>query len=428
MDSLGSIYKKAILVYIILPRSEDSEEDIREFTSLAYSSNIKIISTIFSRSRTIHPKYFISTGKLFELNSIIKQNSELVVLFSCVLSSSQERNLIYFLKCKIIDRNQLILNIFAQRARTHEGKLQVDLAYLRYLNSRLVHEWSHLERQTGGIGVRGGPGETQLESDRRLLSKKILHTIMNLKKIKNKRVQNRNRRIKIGIPSISLVGYTNAGKSTLFNVLTLSDVHTSDKMFVTLDPTFRYIANANKSQIMLIDTVGFIKNLPNDLINSFKATLEETRQSRLLLHVVDTSNKKFEQNIDTVNHILNNINIHNVPTLMIMNKIDQTNKIDPHIDRDCNGLPIRVWVAAKRNLGIDLLKVAIHELLPKTMVRYELRIPIDSSSLCQSLYQLQAIEEYYIENKNTVKLKICLSSISWDRLLKRHELLSNYVI
>lgn len=425
--SSHSSYKVAILVYTIFSKSKDTDSCVKELLALAFSANLKIIKTLFNNRKVIHPKYFIGTGKLAELECIVKKNCAKIVLFNCSLSSSQERNLSCFLKCKIIDRNQLILNIFAQRARTYEGKLQVKLAQLRYLNSRLTHEWNHLERQTGGIGVRGGPGEKQLESDRRLLNKNISQTLLDLKKIENQREQNRRRRLKLGLPSISLVGYTNAGKSTLFNVLTTSNVNVSDKMFVTLDPTFRYISSSNKSKIILIDTVGFIQDLPKDLINSFKSTLEETAQSTLLLHVIDSSNKKVKENIITVNNILHDINIDNIPVLIVMNKIDQNNKHNPRIDRDKSGMPIRVWISAQKKIGIDLLKTAIQDILPNQMIHYEIKVPI-KSSLYQQLYKLQAIEECLIEDNDTIKLKIHLSYISWNRLLKSHKLLSNYII
>lgn len=428
MDNLNFKYEKVVLVYVTLLPLKDMNENLQEFLSLARSLNIKHFDTVFSVLKSIHSKYFIGIGKLLELDLIIKNNSISVILFNCILSASQERNLNHFLKCKIIDRNQLILNIFAQRARTYEGKLQVKLAQLRYLNSRLTHEWNHLERQEGGIRTRGGPGEKQLESDRRLLSKSALQILSDLKKIKNQRAQNRFRRAKVGISSVSLVGYTNAGKSTVFNMLTSSHVNTSNKLFETLDPTFRRIVNFSRSQIMLIDTVGFIQNLPQTLIQSFKSTLEETVQSTLLLHVIDYSNKKFEQHVHTVNNILNSINIYNIPVLMVMNKIDCCSYvIDPHIDRNCNNIPIRVWISAKKNLGIDLIKKAIDELLPKQMIRYEIKIPIDSD-LYQKLYQIRAIEECHIENNNTIKLKIYLSDISWNRLLKTHKSLFDYII
>lgn len=416
-------------MYIVFSQSKDIDWDVKEFLSLAYSANISIAETLLSNCKTINAKYFIGIGKLFKIENIIKSRSLSLVLFSHALSSTQERNLSKFLKCMIIDRNQLILNIFSQRARTYSGKLQVKLAQLRYLKSRLVHEWNHLERQKGGIGIRGGPGEMQLETDRRLLNKNILQILSDLKKIENQRKQSRLQRVKKGIPTVSLVGYTNAGKSTLFNAMTLSNVYVSKKLFATLDPTFRRIIYTDRSDIILVDTVGFIQNLPNDLIAAFKATLEETIQSELLLHVIDVSDKQYIQNVSTVNNILNDINIHDVPILLIMNKIDQMHKeIVPHIDRDSTGLPIQVWISAQNQLGISLVKQAIKELLPNNMVRHELKIPLCNHSLCRKLYQLQAVEEYQFENESTIKLKIHLSYVNWYRLLKYHRSLLDYIV
>lgn len=424
------IYEQAILVYIASSRLEDTNWNIKEFLSLAHSARIHVVETLLNNCKTINSKYFIGIGKLLKIENIVQNRSLSFVLFSNTLSSTQERNLSNFLKCTIIDRNQLILNIFSQRARTYSGKLQVRLAQLRYFKSRLVHEWSHLERQSGGIGFRGGPGETQLQIDRRLLNNNIFKILSDLNKIKNQRQQNRLRRMKKGIPTISLVGYTNSGKSTLFNVMTLSNVYESEELFSTLDPTFRRIVDNQNFDIILIDTVGFIQNLPRDLIASFKATLEETIQSSLLLHIIDAADEKYIQNINTVNLILNDININNIPVLLIMNKIDQMNKnIIPHIDRSAVGLPIRVWISARNRLGLSLVKQAIKELLPNNMIRYELKIPLyDNSSLWKKLYQLQAIEEYHMENDNIVKLKIYLSYVDWNRLLKHHRSLLNYII
>lgn len=424
---LDHFHKKAVLVYISLNRLEDIDWNIKEFLSLAFSARIQIIKTVMSYCKVISSRYFIGTGKLLELNDVLGKNSVSVVLFSCTLSPNQERNLIRYLKCEIIDRNRLILNIFAQRAKTYEGKLQVELARLRYLNSRLIHEWSHLERQKGGIGIRGGPGETQLEKDRRLLNKNIVQILSDLKKIENQRRHNRNRREKIGIPSVSLVGYTNAGKSTLFNVMTLSNVDTAKKLFVTLDPTFRRIAGLKSSNIILIDTVGFIQNLPQDLITSFKATLQEITQSKLLLHVVDVASKRIEQNINTVNSILHDINIDNIPILLVMNKIDQINKVKPRIDRNIEGIPVRVWISARNSSGILLLKQAIDELIPNRMLSYELKIPL-KNNLYQQLYRLQAVKKYQFIDDNTIKLKIYLSSYNWNRLIKYNKSILDYIV
>lgn len=429
LNNINHLYNRTILVYVVLSPAKDINWNLEECLSLAYSAKIRVKRVIFNSCRKICPKHFIGSGKLLKIKDIIKNQSISLVLFSNTLSATQERNLSNFLKCTIIDRNQLILSIFAQRARTYSGKLQVKLAQLRYLKSRLVHEWSHLERQTGGIGIRGGPGEMQLEYDRRLLSKNILQISSDLKKIENQRKQNRLRRLKKGIPVVSLVGYTNAGKSTLFNTMTLSNVYTSKELFATLDPTFRRITDKEKFDVILIDTVGFIQNLPRDLITAFKSTLEETIQSVLLLHVVDVSDERYMQHINTVNYILHDINLYNIPILLVMNKIDKINKeIIPHIDRNSEGIPIKVWISAQNQLGMMLIKQAIKELLPNRMVRYELKIPLHDSSLCQELYKLQAVEEYQLENKNIIKLKIYLSCIDWYRLLKYHRLLYSYIV
>ncbi|ADV33489.1 GTP-binding protein [Candidatus Blochmanniella vafra str. BVAF] len=428
MITVNKINKNAILVYVVLSKSEDIPWNIKELLDLAYSSDIQVLDTLLVKNlRIVNSKYFISKGKILELESKIKENLASVVLFSCILSPNQERNLVKLFGCKVIDRNQLILNIFADRARTYEGKLQVQLAQLRYLNSRLTHEWNHLERQKGGIGVRGGPGEMQLENDRRLLSKRIFRVLSDLKKIENQRKQNRRHRVKIGIPTISLVGYTNVGKSTLFNIMTSAHVDTAKKLFVTLDPTFRRIGKRKKSSAILVDTVGFIQNLPKDLITSFKSTLQETVESTLLLHVVDVSSNKINQHIKTVNDILREINIKNIPVLLIMNKIDLIDKIEPHIDRNFDGRPIRVWLSAHNRVGIDLLNKAIDELLPNNMVSYKLMVPINSS-LYQKLYKLQAVTRFYHGNENMAKLKVDLSFEDWNYLTKCHGSLHDYIV
>ncbi|URJ25166.1 GTPase HflX [Candidatus Blochmannia ocreatus] len=408
-------------------KTEDIDYSLQEFLSLAYTNNIRILNTLVSTSKVCYPKYFIGTGKALELKKMVKDSSVSIVLFNCILFPHQERNLTFLLQCKIIDRNQLILSIFAKHARTYEGKLQVRLAQLRYLNSRLVHEWSHLERQRGGIGLRGGSGEMQLENDRRLLRKEIIRILLRLKKIENQREQSRRHRLKIGIPTISLVGYTNAGKSTLFNLLTKSNIYTEQKLFSTLDPTCRRVVYGNNSNILLIDTVGFIQDLPKDLIPAFKTTLQETIESTLLLHIVDVTNSRFEQHIDSVSCILNSINAHNIQTLLVMNKIDQLPQITPRIDRDYNERPIRVWISSKEDVGIYLLMQALSELLSDKIVSYCLRIPI-SSNLFQKLCKSQVVQEFGIENSSFVRIKICVSSVYWQRLLKKNKFLTNYII
>ncbi|URJ24003.1 ribosome rescue GTPase HflX [Blochmannia endosymbiont of Camponotus sp.] len=428
MCDSGYSNNQSILVHTSFAKKKQNENfNLQEFLSLASTAGMEILDILTSNCKTCNAKYFIGIGKTLELERMIRNNSVSIVLFNCILSPHQERNLMCLLKCKIIDRNQLILNIFAQRARTYEGKLQVKLAQLRHLNSRLVHEWSHLERQKGGIGLRGGSGEMQLESDRRLLRKEMTQILLRLKKIENQREQGRRHRIRIGVPTVSLVGYTNAGKSTLFNTMTASHAYTSSKLFATLDPTSRRIVYKGAHDIILTDTVGFIQNLPRGLISSFKATLQETVQATLLLHVVDVADEKFEQNINTVHCILSNLSVHNVPRILVMNKIDQLKEIAPRIDRDNHGCPIRVWISAQNNVGLSLLVQAINELLSNYMISYELRMPI-SNGLCEKLYKLQVVKQYWVEDDNYIRLKIYLSSVSWGRLLKNNKLLINYIV
>ncbi|WP_159715528.1 ribosome rescue GTPase HflX [Blochmannia endosymbiont of Camponotus nipponensis] len=428
MVDLSDFNVQAILVHTFsYKKKEDENFNLQEFLSLASTAGMKILDVITNNYKTCNAKYFIGIGKVLELEQIIKNNFVSVVLFNCILSPHQERNLTSLLQCSIIDRNQLILNIFARRARTYEGKLQVKLAQLRHLNSRLVHEWSHLERQKGGIGLRGGSGEMQLESDRRLLRKEILQVLLRLKKIENQREQSRRHRFRIGIPTVSLVGYTNAGKSTLFNAMTASHVYVEEKLFSTLDPTCRRIMYKGAHNIILVDTVGFIQNLPRGLISSFKATLQETIQSTLLLHVVDVANERFEKNINTVHYVLNSMNIRNIPMLLVMNKIDQLKKMVPRIDRDNDGYPVRVWISAQNDLGIFLLTQVINELLSNDMISYELRMPINSD-LCQQLYRSQIVKEYWVEDHNYIRLKIYVSSVDWNRLLKNNKLLTDYIV
>ncbi|PLN72010.1 GTPase HflX, partial [Klebsiella pneumoniae] len=283
-------------------------------------------------------------------------------LFDHALSPAQERNLERLCECRVIDRTGLILDIFAQRARTHEGKLQVELAQLRHMATRLVRGWTHLERQKGGIGLRG-PGETQLETDRRLLRNRIMQILSRLEKVEKQREQGRRSRAKADIPTVSLVGYTNAGKSTLFNQITAAEVYAANQLFATLDPTLRRIDVPDVGETVLADTVGFIRHLPHDLVAAFKATLQETRQATLLLHVIDAADVRVQENIDAVNTVLAEIEADEIPALLVMNKIDMLDDFEPRIDRDDENKPIRVWLSAQTGVGVPLLFQALTERL-----------------------------------------------------------------
>lgn len=284
------------------------------------------------------------------------------------------------------------LDIFAQRARTHEGKLQVELAQLRHMATRLVRGWTHLERQKGGIGLRG-PGETQLETDRRLLRNRIMQILSRLEKVEKQREQGRRSRAKADIPTVSLVGYTNAGKSTLFNQITAAEVYAANQLFATLDPTLRRIDVPDVGETVLADTVGFIRHLPHDLVAAFKATLQETRQATLLLHVIDAADVRVQENIDAVNTVLAEIEADEIPALLVMNKIDMLDDFEPRIDRDDENKPIRVWLSAQTGVGVPLLFQALTERLSGEVAQHTLRLPPKEGRLRSRFYQLQAIEK-----------------------------------
>ena len=343
--------ERAVLVHLTF---RSGQEDLLELKELAKSAGTDPVYVITGSRKRPDPKYFVGKGKLDELKTAIETYEADVVLFNHPLAPSQERNLEGALGVRVVDRNGLILDIFAQRAQSFEGKLQVELAQLKHLSTRLVRGWTHLERQKGGIGLRG-PGETQLETDRRLLGLRIKQIQQRLDKVDKQRHQGRSKRKKAEIPSISLVGYTNAGKSTLFNALTGADIYTADQLFATLDPTLRSCQLPNSSEIVLADTVGFIRHLPHELVAAFKSTLQEASEADLLLHVIDAHSEDRDEIIDQVNQVLEDIEADKIRQLEIYNKIDLLDNIQPHIDRDESGNPVRVWLSAETGAGVDLL-------------------------------------------------------------------------
>jgi GTP-binding protein HflX len=345
---------------------------------------------IVSQRQVPESKYFVGKGKAEEIRlSVIAYQAD-IVLFNHTLTPSQERNLEIFLKCRVLDRTGLILDIFAQRARTFEGKLQVELAQLKHIVTRLIRGWTHLERQKGGIGLRG-PGETQLESDRRLIRDRIKHITQRLEKVRLQRSQSRRARLKADIPTASIVGYTNAGKSTLFNSLTHSSIYTANQLFATLDPTLRSMQLPSLGKVILTDTVGFIRHLPHDLVNAFRATLEETQQADLLLHVIDANHPNREDLIQEVNNVLREINADSVPQLFILNKIDLLEHIAPHVDKDEYGNPRAVWVSALTGEGLDLLLEAIAQLLGKDIITETIKLSQMEGKLRSELYSKQKV-------------------------------------
>lgn len=411
--------EQAILVHLDFP-DENAREDLQEFELLVSSAGINSLNIITGKRNTPHTKFFVGSGKAEEIAEAVSLYKADVVLFNHALSPSQEKNIEALCECRVVDRTALILDIFAQRARTHEGKLQVELAQLRHMSTRLIRGWTHLERQKGGIGLRG-PGETQLETDRRLLRERMVNIRKRLGKVEKQRQQGRRARTRAEIPTLSLVGYTNAGKSTLFNQITKADVYAADQLFATLDPTLRKINVEDVGRAILADTVGFIRHLPHDLVAAFKATLTETREAELLLHVIDISDDRRTENIEQVEEVLKEIDAGEVPQLLICNKIDALENIQPRIDRDDTGLPIRVWLSAQKGIGIELLFQALSERLGKQIIKHSLRLPASEGKLRSVFYQLNCIEEEFYDDNGDCLLKVKLPAREWNRLIKLDE-------
>jgi len=409
--------ERAIIVHIEFS-AYDEIEDLDEFRELVWSAGVEPVGVVTGTRKQPSSRLFVGTGKLEEIRDAVSANEADIVLFNHSLSPSQERNVERELQCRVLDRTGVILDIFAQRARTHEGKLQVELAQLEHMSTRLVRGWTHLERQKGGIGLRG-PGETQLETDRRLLRERIKSIHRRLEKVRRQRNQGRRARTRADIPTVSLVGYTNAGKSTLFNRLTTSKVFAADQLFATLDPTIRRLELPDIGPVVMADTVGFIRHLPHKLVEAFRATLEETTEASILLHIIDCHDDRRDDNIEQVENVLSEIGADEIPFLQVFNKIDLLENFLPRIERNEQGVPVRVWVSAVSGEGMQELFDAVVERLAEDVVHHFVCLgPVDGK-LRALLHQAgSVIDETHHDNGDSV-LEVRLQQRDWLQLLSR---------
>lgn len=410
----------AILVHISID-SECVQEDPQEFEELVLSAGGDPAEFITGSRRQPSPSTFVGTGKLQEIADAVAYHDAQLVIFNHTLSPSQERNLERHLKCRVLDRTGLIIDIFAQRARSHEGKLQVELAQLQHMSTRLKRGWTHLDRQKGGIGLRGA-GETQLELDQRMIRQRIKAINKGLERVRAQRNQGRRSRQRAELPTVSLVGYTNAGKSTLFNRLTSADTYAADQLFATLDSTLRAVTVPAYGKAVFADTVGFISHLPHQLVEAFRATLEETSQADLLLHVVDAANESHDQLIREVEAVLEEIGARNTPTLQVFNKLDLLGDRSPSIDRDAQGRPWRVWLSAQSGDGIDLLLKAVSELLAGELIQQDLVLRPAHARLRSRLYARGAVEHEAVDEQGLYHLKVKLARSNLIRILDQEGL------
>ncbi|GEN27611.1 GTPase HflX [Halovibrio variabilis] len=404
----------AVLVHVDF-HDEQKREDPGEFLELVRSAGAEPATLLTASRHRPDSRTFIGSGKLEELRALLAAHAAELVIFNHSLSPSQERNVEQELKCRVLDRTGLILDIFAQRARTHEGKLQVELAQLEYMSTRLVRGWTHLERQKGGIGLRG-PGETQLETDRRLLRGRIKSIHKRLDKVRSQRDQNRRARSRAEIHSVSLVGYTNAGKSTLFNALTNAEVFAADQLFATLDPTLRRLEIEDVGPVVMADTVGFIRHLPHKLVESFQATLQEASEATLLVHVIDAADPDRELNVEQVELVLKEIGADDVPVLKVMNKIDKLDS-SPRIERDGQGVPEVVWLSAQQEQGLELLHEALSERLAKDVIGFSLTLNPEQGKLRAGLHELNAVRGEDFDDQGHSVLDVRLPRRDFNQLM-----------
>ena len=405
--------ERTVLVQIQFS-SEKRDVSLHEFEELVTSAGGQLVATVTGSRTAPNARTFVGEGKLQEILDARREHEAEVVIFNHVLSPSQERNLEQALSCRVLARTGLILDIFAQRARTHEGKLQVELAQLTHLSTRLIRGWTHLERQKGGIGLRG-PGETQLETDRRLLRARIRSIQARLERVRNQREQSRRARRRAELPVLSLVGYTNAGKSTLFNRVTTSEVYAANQLFATLDPTLARVDIEHLGPVLFADTVGFISDLPTTLIEAFKATLEETAKASLLLHVVDVSASNRDELMLDVETVLSEIGADTLPQLLVFNKLDLLEQ-PPRIVRNESGVATAVYISAFTGEGLDLLFEAIRERLSVALFDEEITLNPQRAKLRAALYEMGAVCTEQWEPDGSSRLHVRLPLSDWRRL------------
>ncbi len=415
-----SVTERTLLVHLDGVRP-DEQTDAPEFMELALSAGASVADMVQVTLQQPTARFLIGAGKVEELAQQVEEDSIDLVIFNQDLTPSQERNLERTLNCRVVDRVGLILDIFAQRAYTHEGKLQVELAQLEHISTRLVRSRTDLSRQQGGIGLRG-PGETQLESDRRLLRVRMRQIRTRLEKVRNQRELARRSRRRAEIPAVSLVGYTNTGKSTLFNMLTEASVYAADQLFATLDPTVRRLELEDVGPVTLVDTVGFIRFLPHKLVEAFRATLEESASADLLLHVIDAAAEQRDEQVAQVEDVLEEIGAGDVQILEVYNKIDLLDRVSPQIQRNADGVPTRVWLSAQQGQGLDLLLQAIGECLGRELFQASLRLPPQMARLRALLFEADAVQAESHAEQGDSLLEVRLPLIDLNRLLSREQL------
>ncbi|MCZ6803703.1 MAG: GTPase HflX [Proteobacteria bacterium] len=420
MGSQSADIQRALIVHVEINNLKAGDA-FDELAQLVESSGLDVVASITAPRLSVDPRLFIGKGKADEITALAADKDADVVIFNHSLTPAQERNLEKHINVRVIDRIGLILDIFAQRARSYEGKLQVELAQLQHLSTRLIRGWTHLERQKGGIGLRG-PGETQLETDRRLIGQRIKMIKQRLQKVRKQRFQSRQQRKKNDVPVISFVGYTNAGKSTLFNYLTGADVNAEDQLFVTLDPTLRRIETPSARNVILTDTVGFIRDLPHELVESFQATLEEVREADLLIHIIDVDHDQRQQRIDEVNKVIELIGASGVTQIEVYNKIDKYPEQVTRIESSGNYPTTRIWLSSLTGAGVDLLLASIDQYISQNTRPQYLNLPVTAGQLRAKLFDIGAVRHEDVNEHGGWKMEVELEEYRLHKLCKEARL------